>query len=386
MIFKLTAKDKDTSARSGQIKTSHGSFDTPAFMPVGTQATVKTLSGRELKECGVQILLSNAYHLYLRPGEDVIRTAGGLHRFMGWDAPILTDSGGFQVFSLAVLRKVKDEGVEFQSHIDGSKHFLTPEKVIQFQTVLGSDIMMVLDECVHYPCEYDLAKLAVNRTLDWAFRSKREFTAGNFNFKPNEDQGLFGIVQGASYKDLRKACAEDLIKMEFDGYAVGGVAVGEPKEITCEITKFTAALLPDDKPRYLMGVGEPADLFEAVASGIDMFDCVIPTRNGRNGTAFTKGGRVLVRNSENTKDIGPIEDGCGCYACRNHTRSYIRHLFNVDEILGLTLVSLHNVYFYQSLMSQIRRSIKEGRFAKFREDFTEECEAKEKAVIKEEEI
>ncbi len=376
-MFNLIHKDKDTKARLGKVTTAHGEFETPAFMPVGTQATVKTLSNEELKGCGVQILLSNAYHLYLRPGEDIIKAAGGLHKFMNWDRPILTDSGGFQVFSLAVLRKVSDEGVEFQSHIDGSKHLLTPEKMVGFQTTLGSDIMMVLDECVHYPCEYDLAKLAVRRTLDWARRSKKEFTSGDYDFRPNKGQALFGIVQGASYKDLREECAEELVKIEFDGYALGGLAVGEPREITDDMTQFTAALLPEDKPRYLMGVGEPRDIFAAVAAGIDMFDCVVPTRNGRNGTAFTNNGRYSVKRSENSKNPGPIENGCGCYACKNHARSYVRHLFNVDEILGLRLVSLHNVYFYQSLMSRIRSSIKEGKFLKFKAEFLEAYEANE---------
>lgn len=362
MKFELIAKEENTSARAGKVTTSHGVFETPAFMPVGTQATVKTLSNQDLADCGVQILLSNAYHLYLRPGEDIIKAAGGLHKFMGWDRPILTDSGGFQVFSLAVLRKVGDEGVEFQSHIDGSKHFLTPEKMIGFQTTLGSDIMMVLDECVHYPCEYDLAKRAVKRTLDWAERSMK------VHRQDRNHQLLFGIVQGASYRDLREECAKTLVEMDFDGYALGGLAVGEPKEITREITQFMAGLLPEDKPRYLMGVGEPADLFDAVASGIDMFDCVIPTRNGRNGTAFTRAGRVLLRNAENAKDFRPIEEGCGCYACRTYTRGYIRHLFNVDEILGLRLVSLHNVYFYQRLIGEIRHAIKEGRFLKLKEE------------------
>ncbi|MDD5270954.1 MAG: tRNA guanosine(34) transglycosylase Tgt [Candidatus Omnitrophica bacterium] len=363
MKIEIIARDTLTRARAGKAATSHGEFETPAFMPVGTQATVKTLSNDELRECGVQILLSNAYHLYLRPGEDIIRNAGGLHKFMGWDGPILTDSGGFQVFSLAVLRKVTDEGVEFQSHIDGSKHFLTPEKMVGFQTALGSDIMMVLDECVHYPCEHEMAKRAVKRTLDWAKLSKQAFD-------PGTKQHLFGIVQGASYKDLRQECAEELVGMDLDGYALGGLAVGEPREITAEMTAFTAALLPEDKPRYLMGVGEPQDILEAVSSGIDMFDCVVPTRNGRNGTAFTSNGRFSVRNASNSRDLGPIEDGCGCYACRNHTRSYIRHLFNTDEILGLKLVSLHNVYFYQKLMREIRQAIKDGKFTEYKNERT----------------
>jgi len=366
-MFKLISKDNLTRARLGQVETAHGAFETPAFMPVGTQATVKTLSNNELDDCGVQILLSNAYHLYLRPGEEIIKNAGSLHKFMNWNKPILTDSGGFQVFSLAVLRKVSDEGVEFQSHIDGSKHLLTPEKMLEFQITLGSDIMMVLDECVHYPCEYEMAKRAVTRTLDWARRSRALYS----KLTTHNSQLLFGIVQGASYKDLREGCAKELIGMDFDGYALGGLAVGEPREITNEMTQWTAALLPEDKPRYLMGVGEPQDLFDAVSAGIDMFDCVVPTRNGRNGTAFTSNGRFSVRRAVNAKELGPIEDGCGCYACTNHTRSYIRHLFNTDEILGLKLVSLHNIYFYQRLMKEMRRAIKEGKFAEFRAEFME---------------
>ncbi len=366
MKIEITAKDRSTRARTGKVKTSHGEFETPAFMPVGTQATVKTLSNDELKDCGVQILLSNAYHLYLRPGADIIRNAGGLHKFMNWDRPILTDSGGFQVFSLAVLRKITDEGVEFQSHIDGSKHFLTPKDMLGFQTVLGSDIMMVLDECVHYPCERGAAKRAVKRTLEWARLSKTAFD--DTSSGSNRKQYLFGIVQGASYEDLRKECAEELVGMDFDGYALGGLAVGEPREITNEITDFTVSLLPEDKPRYLMGVGEPRDILEAVSRGIDMFDCVVPTRNGRNGTAFTFEGRFSVRTAVNSSDLSPIEEGCGCYACRNHTRSYIRHLFNTDEILGLKLVSLHNVYFYQRLMREIRQAIKEGKFTEYKNE------------------
>ena len=374
-MFNLIHKDKDTKARLGKVTTAHGIFDTPVFMPVGTQATVKTLSNNELDDCGVQILLSNAYHLYLRPGEDIIKNAGGLHKFMNWEKPILTDSGGFQVFSLAVLRKVTDEGVEFQSHIDGSKHFLTPEKMLEFQTSLGSDIMMVLDECVHYPCEYEMAKRAVVRTLEWARRSK-DRAGGDFEFKPNREQNVFGIVQGASYRDLREDCARALVKMDFDGYALGGLAVGEPREITDEMTRFTVELLPEDKPKYLMGVGEPQDLFDAVSAGIDMFDCVVPTRNGRNGTAFTSNGRFSVRTAANAKELSPIEEGCGCYACRNHTRSYIRHLFNTDEILGLKLVSLHNVYFYQKLMREIREAIKEKRFTEYKNERAEEWNSK----------
>lgn len=381
-MFDLILQDKHSKARLGRVVTAHGAFDTPCFMPVGTQATVKTLSNQDLTDCGVQIVLSNAYHLYLRPGEDVIREAGGLHKFMGWDKPILTDSGGFQVFSLAVLRKVNDEGVEFQSHIDGSKHFLTPERIVEFQEALGSDIMMVLDECVHYPCEYDFARGAMRRTLDWANRSKRLQVSKDKSHQPStiNHQLIFGIVQGATYKDLRKECAEELVKTDFDGYAIGGLAVGEPKELTQEITEFTVPFLPDDKPRYLMGVGEPPDLFDAIATGIDMFDCVVPTRNGRNGTAFTKSGRLLLRNSDYTKDFRPIDEDCGCYTCKTYTRGYIRHLFNTDEILGLRLVSLHNVYFYQYLMDKIRDAVKTGRFSEFKKSFLEHYEAGERLI------
>lgn len=365
MGFNLIQTDKFTKARLGKVTTAHGEFETPAFMPVGTRASVKTLSNDDLIDCGTQIILSNAYHLYLRPGGDVIESSGGLHKFMGWQRPILTDSGGFQVFSLAVLRKVTDEGVEFRSHIDGSRHFLTPEEMVGFQSLLGSDIIMVLDECVNYLCEYDHAGVAMRRTLDWARRSKEVYS----KLPTQNAQLLFGIVQGATYKDLREECVKELLEMDFDGYALGGLAVGEPKSETNEMTAFVAPLLPEDKPRYLMGVGEPQDLFEAVSNGVDMFDCVIPTRNGRNGTAFTKNGRLLLRNSANTKDPRPIEEGCECYSCRFHTRSYIRHLFNVDEILGLRLVSLHNVNFYQSIMGQIRNAIKEDRFLKFKAEF-----------------
>lgn len=381
--YSITQRDKDTKARLGKFITVHGAIDTPCFMPVGTQATVKTLSNQELIDCGVQIILSNAYHLYLRPRAEVIKAAGGLHKFMGWQRPILTDSGGFQVFSLAVLRKISDEGVEFQSHIDGSKHFLTPERMVEFQEILGSDIMMVLDECVHYPCEYDLAKGAMMRTLDWARRSKAVHSQKTKNRGPSTvDRGLiFGIVQGASYKDLRQECAKELVKMDFDGYAIGGLAVGEPKEITKEVMEFTAAFLPEDKPRYLMGVGEPPDLFEAVSAGIDMFDCVVPTRNGRNGTAFTNRGKLLLRNSDYIKDFKPIAEDCDCYACKTYTRGYIRHLFNTDEILGLRLVSLHNIYFYQHLMNRIREFIKAGRFSELKREFLESYEVGSQRVV-----
>jgi queuine tRNA-ribosyltransferase len=327
-------------------------------MPVGTQATVKTLSHQDLIECGAQIMLSNTYHLYLRPGIEVIKQAGGLHKFMGWDRPILTDSGGFQVFSLATLMKVKDEGVEFSSHIDGSRHFLTPEKVVELQQGLGSDIMMPLDEPVSYPCSKTKAREALDRTLDWARRSKAI----------KGPQLLFGIVQGSSYEDLRKEAAEELIKIGFDGYAIGGVSVGEGEDLIYEVTEYTAELLPEDKPRYLMGVGTPLDILEAVSMGVDMFDCVMPTRNGRNGTAFTRTEKLLLRNSKYTRDFTPIDKTCCCFTCRNYTRAYIRHLFNTEEMLGLRLVSLHNVYFYVMLMKEIRDAISKNQFAKYKKE------------------
>jgi len=352
---------KDTKARLGRLRTAHGEVETPCFMPVGTQATVKAISNKELLECGSQAILGNTYHLYLRPGIEVIKKAGGLHKFMGWERPILTDSGGYQVFSLAVLRKLTAEGVEFNSHIDGKKIFLKPEDVIEIQQDLGSDIMMVLDECVHYPATRDYVENSLKLTLDWARRSK----------KCQKDGGglLFGIVQGGSYKDLRKICSEELLQIGFDGYAIGGVAVGEPDELISEVTDYTEAFLPKDRPRYLMGVGRPPDIVEAVSHGMDMFDCVVPTRNGRNGQAFTSRGELQLRNATYKEDFTPIDKDCACYACRNHTRGYIRHLFNTEEILGLRLVSLHNIWFYANLMKEIRKAISENTFEYFKKEF-----------------
>ncbi|MDD5449177.1 MAG: tRNA guanosine(34) transglycosylase Tgt [Candidatus Omnitrophica bacterium] len=359
----FTLIHNDGKARVGRLSAPHGEINTPCFMPVGTQAAVKTLSNQDLISCGAEIVLSNTYHLYLRPGIEVIKAAGGLHGFMGWQRPILTDSGGFQVFSLAKLMKVKDEGVEFSSHIDGSRHFLTPEKVIELELGFGSDIIMPLDEPVSYPASKTKAEEALNRTLEWARRSKKAYPS-------TMDHGLlFGIVQGSSYRDLRKQSADELIKIGFDGYAVGGISVGESEDLIYEVAAYTAEFLPKDKPRYLMGVGTPSDIVEAVAMGIDMFDCVMPTRNGRNGTAFTKKGRLLLRNSKFIRDFTPIDPSCGCFACRNYTRAYIRHLFNTDELLGLRLVSLHNIYFYVMLMKEIRDAILENRFTKYRQEF-----------------
>jgi queuine tRNA-ribosyltransferase len=361
-MFKPLIQDKNSSARSGRLTTRHGQIDTPCFMTVGTQGTVKTLSPRELEEAGAQIVLANAYHLFLRPGIEIIKKAGGLHAFMSWSKPILTDSGGYQIFSLALLRKLSDNGVEFQSHIDGFKHFLTPEDVIGIQRDLGSDIMMPLDECVHYPCARDHARRAMERTLDWALRSKKA-TA--------QDEALFGIIQGATYEDLRKECAQRLLDIDFSGYAIGGVSVGEPQELIYRTVSMVADFLPQEKPRYLMGVGMPEDILEAVERGIDMFDCVIPTRYGRNGTAFTSGGKLTVRNAPFAEDFKPLDERCSCYTCKNFSRAYLRHLFNTYEILGLRLVSLHNVYFYLELARGMREAIRQERFLEFKKEFLE---------------
>lgn len=360
-MFKIIHKDKNSNVRLGKLATAHGKIDTPCFMPVGTQGTVKALSPQELEECNAQIILSNAYHLFLRPGREVIKKGGGLHNFMSWAKPILTDSGGYQIFSLALLRKIKDEGVEFQSHIDGTKHFLTPEDVIRIQKDLGSDIMMPLDECVHYPCAKDQAEVAMKRTIDWARRSK--------TVCDEHRQLLFGIVQGATYEDLRKECAGQIIEIDFDGYAIGGVSVGEPRNLRYNIINLVLGFLPQDKPRYLMGVGIPEDIIEAVDLGIDMFDCVVPTRYGRNGTAFTSVGKLTVRNSPFAEDFSPLDPNCDCYTCRKFARAYLRHLFNTDEMLGPRLVSLHNVHFYLELMRKIREMISEDRFIEFKKEF-----------------
>ena len=374
-MFKLVHKDKNSKARLGKLITAHGEIDTPCFMPVGTQGTVKTLSPAELKESGAQIMLSNAYHLFLRPGTEVIKKAGGLHAFMSWPGPILTDSGGYQIFSLALLRKVHDEGVEFQSHIDGLKHFLTPEDVIQIQKDFGSDIIMPLDECVHYPCSKDHATVAMERTMDWAKRSKavigyRLSVIGEHR-TPNTGHRilLFGIVHGATYEDLRQSCCEQLTEIGFDGYAIGGVSVGEPKNLSYNIVNFVLGFLPQDKPHYLMGVGVPEDIINAVELGIDMFDCVVPTRYGRNGTAFTSVGKLTIRNSPYIEDFSPLDKKCSCYTCKNFSRAYLRHLFNTDEILGLRLVSLHNIHFYLELMRNTRDAIAQDRFTEFKREF-----------------
>ncbi|MDP3730458.1 MAG: tRNA guanosine(34) transglycosylase Tgt, partial [Candidatus Omnitrophota bacterium] len=340
-MFRLIHKDKSSKARLGVLETAHGKVNTPVFMPVGTQGTVKAISNDELLECGAEIILGNAYHLNLRPGLGIIKKAGGLHKFMGWQGPILTDSGGYQVFSLAKLRSLSEEGAEFSSHIDGSRHFITPENAIEIQEVLGSDIMMTFDECVHYPAARDYVEQSLALTTKWAKRSKEYYMGHGSWVMGQEKRLLFGIAQGSTYLDLRKKAVDELLSIGFDGYAIGGVSVGEPQDLIHEISSYTASLLPEDKARYLMGMGTPVDMLEAVSNGIDMFDCVVPTRNGRNGQAFTWNGELQLRNAKYKEDFSPIDKDCECMACRLHTRAYIRHLFNTEEILGLRLVSLH---------------------------------------------
>ncbi len=367
--FTLIHQHKDCKARLGRLHTAHGEIETPCFMPVGTQGSVKAISPKELDESGAQIILSNAYHLFLRPGTEVIKALGGLHDFMGWGKPILTDSGGYQIFSLALLRKITDEGVEFQSHIDGFKHFLTPEDVVQVQADLGTDIMMQLDECVHYPCAKDHAEIAMRRSLDWARRSK---TAPR-----GEGQLLFGIVQGSTYNDLRQESAQRLVEMGLDGYAIGGVSVGEPKGLGYEMAAFSVQFLPAEKARYLMGVGTPPDIIQAIELGIDMFDCVVPTRYGRNGSAFTSRGKITVRNARHAYENKPLDEDCSCYACKNFSRAYLRHLFNCSEMLGMRLVSLHNIHFYLDMMRKAREAIGSDRYPEFKKNFLDrynQCE------------
>ncbi|HHU19975.1 MAG TPA: tRNA guanosine(34) transglycosylase Tgt [Bacilli bacterium] len=362
--YELIKTCKQTGARLGRVHTPHGSFETPIFMPVGTLATVKTMTPEELKEINAQIILSNTYHLWLRPGEDIIQEAGGLHQFMNWDRPTLTDSGGFQVFSLSDLREIEEKGVHFRNHISGEKLFLTPEKATQIQNALGSDIMMAFDECPPFPAEHKYMKNSVERTSRWA---ERCLTAHQ---RP-EDQGLFGIVQGGEYKDLRKQSAQDLTSLDFPGYAIGGLSVGEPKEIMNEMVEYTTQFLPTEKPRYLMGVGSADSLIDGAIRGIDMFDCVLPTRIARNGTLMTSQGRLVVRNAKFARDFSPLDPNCDCYTCKNYTRAYIRHLIKTDEILGLRLTTYHNLYFLLNLMEQVREAIKADRLGDFREEFFE---------------
>lgn len=360
--FELLKESKECKARLGKIHTNHGDIETPIFMPVGTKATVKTMTPEELKEIESQIILSNTYHLYLRPGHELVKEAGGLHKFMNWDGPILTDSGGFQVFSLNNLRKISEEGVEFRSHIDGSKHFISPEKSMEIQNCLGSDIMMAFDECVPYPASYEYTKKSMERTTRWAQRCKEYH-------KNIENQALFGIVQGGMYKDLRTESVKQITSIDLPGYAVGGLSVGEPKDIMIEMLDHTVEQLPKDKPRYLMGVGTPDYLFEAVESGIDMADCVLPTRMARNGAFLTSHGVVTIKNAKYRHDFTPVDHECDCYCCRNYTRAYLRHLVKENEILGARLASIHNLHFLLKLMKNIRKSIKEDNFLEYKKTF-----------------
>ena len=360
VTYELLHIDKTTGARRGIVHTPHGDIQTPIFMPVGTQATVKSMTPEELKENGAQIILSNTYHLYLRPGSKLVKKAGGLHNFMKWDRPILTDCGGFQVFSLSDLRTITEEGVEFKSHLDGSKHFFSPEKVMEIEEDLGADIIMSFDECCPYPSTYEYTKNSMERTTRWAKRCKEAHKT---------DQALFGIIQGGFYEDLRKKSAEDLIALDFPGYAIGGISVGEPKEEYLKMLKYTAPLMPENKPRYLMGVGSPDYLLEAAMAGIDMCDCVLPTRIARNGTAMTSHGKVVVRNATYAEDFSPLDPECDCYTCKNYTRAYIRHLVKCNEILGVRLLSIHNIKFLTNLMERVRIEIENDNLLNFVKEF-----------------
>ena len=363
ITYELLHECKQTGARRGIIHTPHGDIQTPVFMPVGTQATVKSMTPDELKDMiDAKIILSNTYHLYLRPGSKLVKEAGGLHKFMNWDRAILTDSGGFQVFSLGDLRTISEEGVEFKSHLDGSKHFFSPESVMETENDLGADIIMAFDECVEYPATYEYTKQSMERTTRWAARCKAAH-------KNTEKQGLFGIIQGGFYKDLRDKSLEDLVAMDFPGYAIGGISVGEPKEEFLDILRYTAPKMPKDKPRYLMGVGTPDYLIEAALAGIDMCDCVLPTRIARNGTAMTWNGKVVVRNATYERDFTPLDPECDCYTCKNYTRAYIRHLVKANEILGVRLLSIHNLRFLTKLMERVRIEIENDNLLKFKEDF-----------------
>lgn len=366
MALRFEILKQDGAARLGRLYTPHGVVDTPVFMPVGTQGTVKAMTPEELRALGAQMILGNTYHLYLRPGETIIREAGGLHQFIHWDGPILTDSGGYQVFSLAPLRRLTAEGVIFRSHLDGSEHLFTPEKVVTLQEALGSDIAMVLDECPPYPASRAEVAAAVARTTAWAARSLAAQTAA---------QALFGIVQGGVYRDLREQSARELVALDFPGYAIGGLSVGEPKELMYQVLDWTVPLLPPEKPRYLMGVGHPDDIIEAVARGVDMFDCVLPTRLGRHGGALTPFGRLNIRNACYARDFGPLVPGCDCYACRNYSRAYLHHLVRAGEILGLRLLTTHNLHFLLKLTTEIRAAIARGELGSLRARWRAQGEA-----------
>ena len=362
ITYELLHIDKNSGARRGVVHTPHGDIQTPIFMPVGTQATVKSMTPEELKnDVKAQIILANTYHLYLRPGHKLVEEAGGLHKFMNWDKPILTDSGGFQVFSLSKLRKISEEGILFNSHHDGSKHMFTPEKVMEIEEALGADIIMSFDECCPYPSTYEYTKKSMERTTRWAKRCKTAHTTSN--------QGLFGIIQGGFYKDVRKISAEDLISLDFPGYAIGGISVGEPKKEFLDILRYTTPLMPENKPRYLMGVGTPDYLIESALAGIDMCDCVLPTRLARHGTALTSKGKLVIRNANYERDFGKLDEECDCYTCKNYSRAYIRHLVKTNEILGIRLLSLHNLRFLTRLMENVRDAIEQDNLLGFREEF-----------------
>jgi len=387
--FELLAKDRESGARHGRLTTAHGAIETPAFMPVGTQGSVKAVSPAELRELNAPIVLGNTYHLFVRPGVEVIKHLGGLHKFMNWDRVILTDSGGYQIFSLAKLRKITEAGVHFQNHVDGSPAFISPEGAMEIQATLGSDIAMVLDECPPWPCEYDYAAKSAEMTTRWAKRCKEWAQEHAFRTaKPKAAdtaattteqtrQLVFGIVQGATFERLRKQSAQAIVDLDFDGYAVGGVSVGEPEEEMFKAVESSEPILPADKPRYCMGIGTPPQLLEMIARGIDMFDCVLPTRLARNGTAFTSGGTINLKNAEFTKDKNPIDQNCVCTACREFSRGYIRHLVKSEEILGLRLITLHNLHFYLDLMRQARAKIDNKAFDEFRSEFVSNYETHE---------
>lgn len=365
--YELLKQEKNTKARLGKLHTNYGVYDTPMFMPVGTQATVKTLSPEELKAMNSAVILSNTYHLWLRPGADIVEKAGGLHKFMNYDGPILTDSGGFQVFSLAKPKDISEEGVKFKSHLDGSNLFLTPEISIGVQNKLDSDIAMSFDECIPYPASYEYAKRSTERTLRWARRGKEVFN--------NERQSLFGIVQGGEYTDLREYSAKETVKIGFDGYSIGGTSVGEGKDVMYKMIEDGVRYLPEDKPRYLMGVGEPFDILEGVERGIDMFDCVLPTRIARHGNVFTRDGKMNIKNAKYKDDFAPIESDCDCYACKNYTRAYIRHLITSNETFGARLLSIHNIRFLIKLTEEIREAIKNDNFLEYKENFKRRYES-----------
>jgi len=359
--FTLLKKDPGSNARLGVITTSHGKVNTPVFMPVGTQGTVKALLPETLKTLGVEMILGNMYHLYLRPGHELVRDLGGLHRFMNWPGPILTDSGGYQIFSLDALRQIKEEGVVFQSHIDGSRHFISPESAVEIQEALGADIMMCFDECTPYPADQKYAKESLDLTVRWAERCRK--------VQKKNGKALFGIIQGGVYPDLRQEAVERIVRIGFDGYALGGLSVGEPKDLMWRVTEETTPLLPSGKARYLMGVGMPEDILGAVFHGIDMFDCVLPTRGARTGLLFTNNGKVVIKNARYREDASPLDVFCDCYTCKNYSRAYLRHLFVAKEILAMVLNTIHNVRFYMNLMERIRTAIQEDRFVEFRREF-----------------